>query len=69
MNLAQSRIQNFCRLGALTGHLGVESRGKITATPSMDAHEHIGTLGIHLGFLQYTQPWKNYQNVISKQVS
>ena len=59
MFLAQIRIQKICRLGALTGHLGVESGSKIATTPSVDAHEHIGTLRIHPDHLQYTQPWKN----------
>ena len=46
-------------------HLEVESGGEITATPFMGPHEHAGTLRIHPGDLQHTQPWRNYQNVKS----
>ena len=52
-------------MGALTGYLGVKSRGEIAATPSVDAYKHVGTLRIHLGCLQYTKHWKNYQNINS----
>ena len=48
---------------ALTEHLGVESRGEIIDTPFVDSPKHVGTIEIHPGFLQYTQPWKKYQNV------
>ena len=48
---------------ALTGHLGVEYEGEIANKPSINTHEHVGTLKICPSCLQYTQPWKNYQNI------
>ena len=57
--------QTGCVDYSLTGHLGVKFGGEITSTPSLDAHKHVVTLRIHPGFLQYTQPWKNYQNINS----
>ena len=40
----------------LTGNLGVEPGSEIAATPFVGSHEHAGTLKIHPGHLQYTQP-------------
>ena len=34
---------------ALIWNLGVECGNEIIDTPSMDSHEHVGTLGIHPG--------------------
>ena len=58
-------MQTGCVDRALTGHLGVEYGGEIAKTPSVDGHKHVGTLRILQGYLQYTQSWKNYQNINS----
>ena len=48
---------------ALTGHLGVDSTYEIDTPPYMDTHELIGVFSLGLGYLQHSQPWRNYQNV------